>query len=109
MKRTLLILAFAMLVAGCGGSGPRPFLSGGAYRHGVCYGPHRDGQRPGGAEPSAAQIAEDLGIIARLWMRLISTGPASVGTVIAARSGVMPTGSASAAPAVRTAAAVNRK
>ena len=67
MKRTLLILACAMLVAGCGGSGPRPFLSGGAYRHGVCYGPHRDGQRPGGAEPSAAQIAEDLGIIARHW------------------------------------------
>ena len=33
----------------------------------ICYGPHRDGQRPGESEPSAAQLREDLGLLARHW------------------------------------------
>jgi exo-beta-1,3-glucanase (GH17 family) len=36
----------------------------------VCYGPHRDGQRPGEAEPSAAQLSEDLRLLARHWQRV---------------------------------------
>ncbi|MBN1827003.1 MAG: hypothetical protein JW958_12135 [Candidatus Eisenbacteria bacterium] len=43
----------------------------------VCYGPHRDGQRPGGAAPSREQIREDLGILARHWrmIRLYGSAP----------------------------------
>ena len=33
----------------------------------VCYGPHRDGQRPGGPKPSPAQIREDLHLMADHW------------------------------------------
>lgn len=33
----------------------------------VCYGPHRDGQRPGGPEPSVAQLREDLRLLGRHW------------------------------------------
>ncbi len=32
---------------------------------GICYGPHRDGQAPGGASPTIEQIREDLHILAR--------------------------------------------
>ncbi len=49
---------------------PRPFSprtdgrpSGGA----VCYGPHRDGQRPGGPAPSVEEIREDLRLLGRHW------------------------------------------
>ncbi len=34
---------------------------------GVCYGPFRDEQSPGGASPTTAQIREDLHILARHW------------------------------------------
>lgn len=44
----------------------------------IAYGPYREGQRPGGIEPSTAEIREDLRLIADRW-RLIrvygSTGP----------------------------------
>ena len=40
------------------------------YGDAVCYGPHRDGQSPGGASPSREQIREDLGIIVRHWPML---------------------------------------
>jgi exo-beta-1,3-glucanase (GH17 family) len=33
----------------------------------VSYGPHRDGQRPGGPSPSREEIREDLGILLRHW------------------------------------------
>jgi len=33
----------------------------------ICYGPHRDGQRPGEAEPSAVELREDLGLLTRHW------------------------------------------
>jgi exo-beta-1,3-glucanase (GH17 family) len=33
----------------------------------VCYGPHRDGQRPGGPEPAVAQLREDLRLMGRHW------------------------------------------
>lgn len=36
----------------------------------VCYGPHRDGQRPGGTEPSVVQLREDLQLLTRHWQRV---------------------------------------
>jgi exo-beta-1,3-glucanase (GH17 family) len=33
----------------------------------ICYGPHRDGQHPGGPEPSAAELREDLGLMLPHW------------------------------------------
>ena len=45
---------------------------------GISYGPYREGQRPGGPEPSVAEIREDLHIIAEHWsmIRLYSSrGP----------------------------------
>ena len=75
----LLILA---LSAGCSGEpnrdpvpredpfAVRPFLpiSGGRWiGNAICYGPHRDGQRPGGPAPSAAEIREDLHLMAPHW------------------------------------------
>ena len=73
-----------LLLAGAGGAQPgapggvsagagidaRPLLPVadlGWLGHGVCYGPHRDGQRPGGPSPSAAQIREDLHLMAGHW------------------------------------------
>ena len=48
----------------------RPFvprLDGAPVRAGVAYGPYRAGQRPGGAQPTDAQILEDLRLIAPRW------------------------------------------
>jgi len=45
---------------------------------GISYGPYREGQRPGGPDPSVAQLSEDLHIIAERWhmIRLYSSrGP----------------------------------
>lgn len=44
-----------------------PEQDGEPLRAGVAYGPHRDGQRPGGPDPSPEQIREDLEIIAGHW------------------------------------------
>jgi len=38
--------------------------------HGVCYGPHRDGQRPGGPDPTSEQIREDLDLMRHQWRLL---------------------------------------
>lgn len=35
--------------------------------HGIAYGPHRDGQAPGGQSPSAEEILEDLRLLAPHW------------------------------------------
>ena len=46
--------------------------------NGISYGPYRDGQRPGGGEPTQAQIAEDLELlVADGWqmIRLYGTEP----------------------------------
>jgi exo-beta-1,3-glucanase (GH17 family) len=62
-----------VLLAGAGcdtGIEERPldFGSGEAWTgNGICYGPHRDGQRPGGEAPTDAQIAEDLAIMQEHW------------------------------------------
>jgi exo-beta-1,3-glucanase (GH17 family) len=33
----------------------------------ICYGPHRDGQRPGGPTPSASELREDLDLMQPQW------------------------------------------
>jgi exo-beta-1,3-glucanase (GH17 family) len=33
----------------------------------ICYGPHRDGQRPGGPSPSAEELREDLNLMLPHW------------------------------------------
>ncbi len=58
----------------------RPFINERTERwlgKAVCYGPHRDGQGPGGPSPTREQIREDLGIIVRHWrmIRLYGTTP----------------------------------
>lgn len=51
----------------------------------VAYGPHRDGQRPGGPSPTVAQVREDLAIIAKHWRLIRIYGAAGTGdTVLAA-------------------------
>ncbi len=57
------------------GFGLRPLAleHGGAWiGSGICYGPHRDGQRPGGLAPSDDELRQDLALIAPRW-RLIRT------------------------------------
>jgi exo-beta-1,3-glucanase (GH17 family) len=36
----------------------------------IAYGPHRDGQRPGGASPSRRELREDLDLMAKHWSLL---------------------------------------
>ncbi len=49
---------------------PRPFttlIDGEWIGNAVSYGPHRDGQRPGGSAPSAAELREDLDLMLPHW------------------------------------------
>jgi len=48
----------------------RPFRAESGDRwigNAICYGPHRDGQRPGGPSPSAAELREDLLLMLPHW------------------------------------------
>ncbi len=48
----------------------RPFelaVEGRPVYNAVCYGPHRDGQRPGGNQPSAEEFLEDLRLMLPHW------------------------------------------
>lgn len=86
----LLIL---MLVCGCGGgqrsqqvfnkkaTKVRPFepVSGERWLgNAISYGPHRDGQRPGGASPTAAEVREDLLLMLPHWNLLRVYGASEV-------------------------------
>lgn len=42
-------------------------LDGRWIGHGVSFSPYRDGQEPGGAQPSDAELLEDLRLVARYW------------------------------------------
>lgn len=93
-RRVLMTLVIGALLGGCAGrQGPavpaavqpastpgldlgalpaerRPFApvrDGAPVIRGVSYGPFREGQRPGGPNPSREQIAEDLRILAPHW------------------------------------------
>lgn len=45
-------------------------LGDSGFREGIAYGPHRAGQSPDGAQPSDAELAEDLEILAAHWSML---------------------------------------
>lgn len=45
----------------------RPVRDGRWIGNAICYGPHRDGQRPGGPSPTAAEIREDLHLMIQHW------------------------------------------
>jgi exo-beta-1,3-glucanase (GH17 family) len=58
----------------------RPVLGARFVGPGICYGPHRDGQRPGGPSPTRAELREDLALLAERWSLLrlyASDGPAA--------------------------------
>ncbi len=44
-----------------------PAVDGRPVYNAICYGPHRDGQRPGGAQPSADELLEDLRLMLPHW------------------------------------------
>ncbi|MBK8167266.1 MAG: hypothetical protein IPK64_15095 [bacterium] len=55
----------------------RPFPPAGLPTpNAVCYGPHRDGQRPGAAEPTAAQLRQDARLLRDHWplLRIYGAG-----------------------------------
>jgi exo-beta-1,3-glucanase (GH17 family) len=60
----------------------QPAADRGWFGHGICYGPHRDGQRPGGRTPTAAQIREDLHLMARHWDVVRIFGASEFGRVM---------------------------
>ncbi len=86
-RRFIFLVAFLVLVLGApafaapGDDAPGGMLSDKAFwpGYGVCYGPHRDGQRPGGLDPTPDQIREDLELMRPHWrlLRMYSAlGPA---------------------------------
>jgi len=85
------------MTSGCGENSQSSAASGDAIRpftpvagdrwlgNAISYGPHRDGQRPGGPAPSAAEIREDLGLMLPHWNLLRLYGATGVAeTVLAA-------------------------
>lgn len=76
----ILLVIAAFLLAGCG-KDPDPYVREDPFNvrdfrplsedrwigNAVCYGPHRDGQRPGDLDPSAAEIREDLDLMLPHW------------------------------------------
>ena len=44
-----------------------PIVNGKPVLHGISYGPFREGQRPGGPNPTDDQILEDLKIVSQRW------------------------------------------
>jgi exo-beta-1,3-glucanase (GH17 family) len=68
MILVLLMLVFAM---SCGHVDKvrtfEPTVDGQRIYNAVCYGPHRDGQRPGGIQPSAEEFLEDLRLMLSHW------------------------------------------
>lgn len=48
----------------------RPFNADRWIGDGIAYGPHRDGQHPGGPTPSESELRQDLRIISRHWSLL---------------------------------------
>ena len=64
------LLLVAILLSCSEGFEPRTFdvhVDSEWIGNAVCYGPHRDGQRPGGPNPSADQMREDLRLMLPHW------------------------------------------
>jgi len=79
-QRIILLVIAAVLLASCG-KDPDPYFredpfivrdfrphSGDRWvGNAICYGPHRDGQRPGDIDPSATEIREDMELMLPHW------------------------------------------
>ena len=68
IRRLILLAGLLAFLAGCRGRDGfevRPFVPGDAQA--VCYGPHRDGQRPGGPSPTIDELREDLALMLPHW------------------------------------------
>jgi len=69
----ILLLALLLLVLsisckdGDTVRGFHPAVDGESIYNAVCYGPHRNGQRPGGVQPSGEQLYEDLRLMLPHW------------------------------------------
>ena len=72
------LIALTLIIAACGPGGAKSppgdgvrslnLESGGQWiGNAVSYGPHRDGQRPGGPGPDPEQLAEDLRLMETHW------------------------------------------
>lgn len=78
-----LVLALATsgcVTAGAGTGGVRPLrlVEDGRWPgRGIAYGPHRDGQHPGGPSPTRAQLREDLELLRGRWDLLRVYGSAA--------------------------------
>ena len=68
---TLISLAMMITIVSCEDNiAPRPFepmVEGRLIYNAVCYGPHRDGQRPGGNEPSVDEFLDDFRLMLPRW------------------------------------------
>lgn len=90
------ILVLASLSAACGDErgfssarettmAVRPFVTVGGDRwigNAICYGPHRDGQHPGGPAPSAAEVRADLHLMLHHWSLLRLYGSVEVAETV---------------------------
>ena len=77
MRETTILLALAAgLLSGCATSTSlqarplEPYRDGRWIGQGISYGPYRDGQSPGGARPTRAQMREDLELLRGRWALL---------------------------------------
>jgi len=95
MRTCGIVLITIAMLSGCGSDQDtertfEPFSGDRWIGNAISYGPHRDGQRPGGPSPSVDQIREDLHLMISHWnlMRIYgSTGVAeTILTVIQADS-----------------------
>ena len=73
---TLLAFLLVLIICGCGDSTDstgfsvrafQPFSGDNWIGNAISYGPHRDGQRPGGPDPTADQIREDMRLMLTHW------------------------------------------
>ncbi len=70
-KMTIFVLLTAAAALSCVPADTvrqfEPAVNGQRIYNAVCYGPHRDGQRPGGTPPSAGEFLEDLRLMLPHW------------------------------------------
>jgi len=83
MRICWIVLITIAVLTGCGGDQNaertfEPFSDGRWIGNAICYGPHRDGQRPGGPSPSVDQIREDLHLMQPHWNLLRNYGSTGV-------------------------------
>lgn len=70
-KMTVLVLLMFFSAMSCDQADRvrtfEPTVDGQRVYNAICYGPHRDGQRPGGVRPSAEEFLEDLRLMLPHW------------------------------------------